>query len=467
QLIRQFLVEALFFSLLSMTLAILLVILLIPAFNQLSGKSLEGADLFGWLTGGLVLLVALVTGIVSGIYPAFYLSSFRPVQVLKGQTVRGFRFSPLRRALVVFQFIASIVLLIGTTVVYTQLSFVQNKNLGYDKEQVLVLDNAYLLGDQAHAFKDKLLVNSEFVKGTVSGYLPVPSLRNFTSLFPEGDARSALAVQTWSVDEDYIDTLGMSLVDGRNFSKTFSTDGSAVIINRKAALDFGWDQPLGKKLTEIVDVQGDKMDYTVIGVVEDFHYESLRENIGPLVLFLKNSNTHIAFRILAGNAGKAVSKMEDQWRAFLPGQPFEYFFLDSRFGSLYRMERRFGEIIGIFALLSVFIGCLGLFGLASYSADRRTKEIGIRKVLGAGVPEIIRLLLKEFIVLVGLATLIAWPIAYVIMEGWLRDFSYRTSIGLWIFIGAGAAAFGVTFLTVGFQALKAAFADPIKSLRYE
>jgi putative ABC transport system permease protein len=469
QLVRQFLTESLLTSVISVLFAVGLVWLALPMFNQLSGKSLTIMFLFqGWMPVILITMTAL-TGFLAGSYPAFFISAFRPVSVLRGRMKAGFKSGLLRSVLVVFQFTASIVLIVGTVVVYHQLHYIQNKNLGFDKEQVLVLDNAYLLGEQAKAFKDAMSAHSQILNATISGYLPIPSNRNNSAVFPEGerDSPQATSFQNWSVDHDYIDTLGMKILEGRNFSRDFTTDESAAVINESVARQFQWEDPVGRRVGRILNQKGEVGLYTVIGVVEDFHFESLRENIGPLVMYLGENRDLISFRLKTRDVSATVALLGRTWKEFLPGQPFEYFFLDDRFEGMYRAEQRIGRIFSGFAVLAVLIGCLGLFGLAAFTASQRTKEIGIRKVLGATAPNIVRLLMREFVILIGIANLIAWPLAYFIMRRWLQDFAYRVSPASWIFLAAGSVTLAVALFTVSFQAVKAAVTDPINSLRYE
>ena len=448
--------------------ALLLVALLLPVFNHLSGKSLQLSALGSWLTILVIFMVTLFTGVFSGLYPSLFLSAFQPAFVLKGQLRKGSRSSPLRSTLVVFQFVASIILIVGTLVVYRQLSFIQNKKLGYEKEQVLVLDNAYLLGDQAQSFKESMLQYPDFVTGTVSGYLPVPAGRNSTTVFPEGEIQGSTVIEVWLVDHDYIETMDMSIVKGRDFSKEYATDERAAIINQRAVREFGWDEPIGKKIVRLVSLpQAEKIEHTVIGVVEDFHFESLRENIGPLLLHIGDYNALITFRVKTADLGRTISLLEKRWKEALPTQPFNYFFMDDRFDSVYKSEKQVGEIFGIFAGVAVLIGCLGLFGLASFTAELRTKEIGIRKVMGASVSSIFGLLLKEFMLLIILANLIAWPIAYLVMRKWLQEFAYKTPLSIWIFLVAGLAAVLTALFTVSYQSLKSALSNPIRSLRHE
>jgi len=469
QLIGQFLTESMVLSLISMTIAILLVWLALPFFNSLSGKALSLSELGQGSMLLALVLVTLITGFFAGSYPAFFISAFRPVNVLKGQIRSGAKAKLVRRGLVVFQFMASIILIIGTFVVYKQLSYIQNKKLGFNKEQVLILENTYLLKKQTETFKNEIQSYPQIINATVSGFLPVPSDFNQSAVFPEGEVESekSTSMQIWRVDHDYVETLSMNMVQGRDFSREFSTDKSAVVINQAVARHFGWEKPLGKNLSTVSSLVGGTKLYTVIGVVEDFHFESLRNNIGPLIMLLASSQTRISFRMKTDDVSGTIGLIRKKWREFLPNQPFEYSFLDEQFDRMYRTERRIGEIFGIFAALAVFIGCLGLFGLAAFTAEQRTKEIGIRKVLGATAPKIIRLLVKEFVILIAVANAIAWPIAYFVMKGWLKDFAYQTPVQIWLFLSAGVFTLLIALITVSYQAVKAALANPVDSIKFE
>jgi len=469
QLIKQFLTESTLLSLVSMGFALLFIRLVLPAFNSLSGKELMLADMTKGVVVTAVFAITLLTGFLAGSYPAFFISSFRPANVLKGKLKTGIKTGHFRSGLVIFQFAASVILIIGTFVVYNQLRYIQNKKLGFEKEQVLILGNTYLLGNQAKSFKDEVLSSHLFLNGTISGCLPTPSERNSTTIFPEGNFNDehTTSIQVWDVDHDYIQTLGMEIVEGRDFSREFATDTEAAIINEAAVKQFGWDQAVGKRLSRFTSQMGNYITHTVIGVVKDFHFESLRTNIGPLLMYLGENTDLIAFRLNTKNISGALDLLEKKWRAFLPHQPFEYFFMDDEFDTLYHAEQRIGKIFSVFAGLAIFIGCLGLFGLSAFTAEQRTKEIGIRKVLGATVPTIIRLLLGEFVILIGIANLVAWPVAYLVMNRWLKDFAYKMAPSVWVFLLAGIGTLIIAIMTVGFQAVKAAVSDPAKSLRYE
>lgn len=470
QLIRQFLTESVLLSLISLLLAVGLAALALPGFNLLAGKTMSLAALGEGSILAAMLTIVLLTGLLAGSYPAFFISAFQPVNTLKGKARAGVRTGVLRSSLVIFQFTVSVVLIVGTMVVYNQLHFIQNKKLGFDKDQVIVLQNTYLLRDRAQAFKEAALQLPDVENATVSGFLPVPTTsRDSSAVFPEGDVANAntTSIQVWQVDFDYIDTLKLHVLQGRGFSREFSADNEAALLNESAVRQFNLDKPLGARLSRFISNDGDIASYTVIGVVEDFHFDSLRATIGPLIMFLGNSNSRISFRVKTRDLSGVIAGLRAKWKEFLPNQTFEFGFLDEQFFSVYKAERRIGSIFGVFAGLAVFIGCLGLFGLAAFTAERRTKEIGIRKVLGATVPNLIRLLSREFVLLVGIANLIAWPLAFFAMRGWLQDFAYRSRLGLWMFAGAALLTLVIALATVSIQAVKAALADPITSLRYE
>jgi putative ABC transport system permease protein len=473
-LIKQFLSESLLLCLLALAIAFLLMSVLLPLFNGLTAKQLAlGALATPPAIAAAVLLTLLVT-IMAGAYPAFLLSAFRPAAILRGQPEVGAGRGWLRRGLVVFQFAVSAVMIIGTIVVFRQLHYIQTKELGFNKEQVLIVHNSQRLENRAETLKQELLRYPQVVGVTLSGYLPVPSSRARLPIAREDNPnpKQAFPVSLWKIDEDYIETLGMKMAAGRNFSRQFTGDPQDVIINQAAATYFGFKSPLGQKLIRM-DEDPQKTGYfitvpcTVIGVVKDFHYESLREAIAPLVLIKGQSRSNLVVRIKAGHIATVIEALKSKWTALIPGEPFEYTFLDESFNEIYSSELRTGRIYVVFAALAIFIGCLGLFGLASFSAAKRTKEIGVRKVLGATIHEVVALLIKDYLLLVGLANLIAWPVAYYLMRRWLQDFAYRTSIGIAVFIISGLLGLAIALLTVGYQALRAARANPVDCLHYE
>jgi putative ABC transport system permease protein len=371
---------------------------------------------------------------------------------------------------VVFQFLTSIILIIGTLIIHSQLRFIQNKDLGFQKEQILIVQDAFILGQRINAFKEELKQNPDIISSTVTSYLPVLSNRRVRSVFPEGqmEEKGYMAVQAWKADYDFIKTFNMEIIQGRNFSKEFSTDSSATLINETAAGMFGWDNPLGKRIGADSPNGSVKYQYfTIIGVVKNFHFDSMRKLIMPLALYLEPSSEFLAVRFQTKNVSEQVESIRKLWNTYLPGYPFEFSFLDDRFENIYKSELRSGQILSIFSFLAVIISCLGLFGLSAYMAEQRTKEIGIRKVLGASVPEVLLLLSKEFSRLVFIGFLIAAPLSYFIMRSWLQDFSYRTAITMWPFIISVVLTLVITSITVSYYAIKLAISHPAESLRYE
>lgn len=465
----QFLTESLLLTTVALVLAVGLVYVVLPAFNELAGKTLSfnvAANV--WLLPGL-LLFGLVAGLLAGSYPAFFLSSFKPIAVLKSNKFSGGSKSiGLRSGLVVFQFFISITLMVGTTVVYRQLNYIQNKKLGYSKDQVLVLPETWLLGKNEAVFRDQLMQDPGVVNVSTSGYLPAgPSNNNNFMVYPESNSTQLVKTLRYDVDYNYIPTLGMELAAGRNFSKAYGTDSSGVILNETAARTLGWgEKALGHTITN-TNNEGKKGTYRVIGVVKDFHFKSLHERISPLVMVLDNNAGTVIVKVKTKDLPGLLANLKTQWNQLTTDAPFTYSFLDERFNATYLNEQKTGRILGIFAGLTIFVACLGLFGLATFTAEQRTKEIGVRKVLGASVTSIVGLLAKDFLKLVAIAIVIAMPVAGWIMSRWLADFAYRIEITWWMFAVAGLLAVGIALLTVSFQSVRAALMNPVKSLRSE
>lgn len=470
-LISQFLTESVLMSVLSFALALGLAALLMPFFNQLAVKNLTLSPVDHPVLIPILLVFAVIVGLLAGSYPAFYLSAFQPIQVLKGKLAGGFKQSYFRSTLVVFQFAVSIALIIGTVIIYNQLTFIQNKKLGFNKDQVLIVSNAYVLGQQAETFKNEVLKYKDIQSASISGYLPVPSSRSDQPFFPEGviDQKKAVSMQQWAVDVDYIKTLGMEMQAGRDFSKDLKTDSSAIIINETAAKIFGYKDPIGHTITTMNDISDPtkRTNYKIIGVVKNFHFSSLRENIGALCMYLGNSTDDISFRMNAGNALNTIKNIESLWKKMVPSEPFTYSFMNEDFNRMYSSEQRIGKIFISFAILAILIACLGLFGLATYAAEQRTREIGIRKVLGASVSNIVTMLSKDFLKLVIIAAIIAFPVAWWAMHKWLQDFVYRINISWWVFAIAALAALLVALFTISFKAIRAALTNPVDNLRTE
>ena len=373
----------------------------------------------------------------------------------------------LRSGLVVFQFFISIVLIVGTTVVYKQLAFIQNEKLGYDKEQVLVVEESWWLGKNQDAYKENLLRDPRVVNVSGSGYLPAGfSYNNNFILYPENKTNELVKTLRYDVDYSYIKTLGIQMKDGRNFSKDFGTDSTGIILNEEAAKAFGWGKnAIGHQLTQ-PDNDGKKYTFHVIGVVRNFHFKSFHETISPLVMVLSRNFDNIIVKTKTKDVAGLLTTMKKDWERQAE-MPFVYSFLDERVNKTYQAEQKMGTILGIFAGITIFVACLGLFGLATFTAEQRTKEIGIRKVLGASVSVIFSLLSKDFLKLVLIAFVLATPIAWYMMSKWLQDFAYRTNISWWVFALSAILAIVITLITISFRAIRAAVANPVESLRSE
>ncbi|MBK8608879.1 MAG: ABC transporter permease [Chitinophagaceae bacterium] len=471
-LIAQFLVESTVTAAISLLIAILIAFFILPLFNDVAAKSLSIRDLLGAKILPFLILLPFIVGLLAGSYPALYLSAFKPIKVLKGNTNAGFRKSNLRNVLVIFQFATSIMLIIGTIVVFSQLRYIQTKKLGFNKDQVLIIDGTRALNKNIQAFKNEVLAMPGVSSGTISSYLPVDNSSHSNNTFSKEavmTTASSINMQTWRVDYDYITTMGMEMAAGRNFSKDFGGDSSAILITETTAKLLGFDEPVGKMLYAPFDNTGYKelAPLQIIGVIKDFHFESLKQKLGPLCMRLGTRGDIASFKVTAADTKGLVSQIENKWKTLAPGMPFSYRFLDESFDDMYRSEQRAGTIAIVFAILAVFIACLGLFGLVTYMAEQRTKEIGIRKVLGASVGNVVTLLSKDFLLLVMVAAVIAFPVAWWAMNKWIRDFEYRINISVWIFVMAGLAALLIALITVSFQAIKAAIANPVKSLRTE
>ncbi len=472
RLVRQFLGESVVYSMLSLLLSIALILVAMPWFNAIVGRSLS-LNIFQvpWLIPGFIGL-ALIVGVTAGGYPAFFLSSFHPVRVLRGRLKTGTKNILFRRILVVAQFSISIALIIGTMVIYKQLTYMKSTELGFDKEHVVVLPG---LRDVISASYQTLKDEFKNIPGVINvGTSSMVPGRGITkSLFrPEGFSQDQSQPMDYrNIDPDYLPTLGIEIVAGRNFSEDLSTDRTeSVLINETAAEKFGWSNPLGKQFIlspDQTDQEGEAR-INVIGVVKDYHSTSLREKIEPMILFYDPTQcTTLAIRIVPSNIQRTLDLIRNKWKELLPQKPLDYFFLDESFDSQYRAEERMGNLILKFSLLAIFIGCLGLFGMASYTTEQRTKEIGIRKVLGASISGIVRMLSKEYILLIAIGNLFAWPTAYLLMKSWLDNFAYRTSLSFWVFLTAAMLSLIVALFTVSYQSIKAALSNPVSSLRYE
>ena len=467
-LVFQFLLESIVIAFVALGLGLLLAYLALPYFDQLSGKEIASAGLFRPAMLAFLSFLILVVGILAGSYPAFVLAAFRPVEVLKGKLAGGFRRSWLRNALVVFQFATSIILIIGTLVIQNQMSYIRNRDVGYDRSQVMVIDHTEVFGTNTPAFRSELLHISGVRNASMTPYIPTGYWNNGNTFFtsPAKDPKTALNMHVWTVDEDYIATLGMKLESGRNFSSQFPTDSTGLIVNEAAWRFMGSPNIATKILYAFVNPTTTK-PFHIIGVVKNFNFNSMREMVTPLCLMMGTANQNVSVRINAGDMPAVIGRIKQLWQKMAPGQPFGYSFLDDSFNRLYTAEVRTGRIALTFAVLAILIACLGLFGLVTFAVEQRTREIGIRKVLGADITSIVGMVAKDFLVLVAIASLIAFPVAAWAMSRWLQGFAYRVGLEWWIFGLAGVMAFLIALFTVGFRALNAALINPANTLRAE
>jgi putative ABC transport system permease protein len=467
EIIAQFLSESVLISFMAIGLAFVLTSLLLPVLNKISGQQISIGILSKWQVIVPILLTPFVVGIVSGLYPALFMSAFQPVKVLKGLFRVNGNIS-VRKALVVFQFSISIILIISTAVVFRQLQFMQKKSLGLDKDHVIIMNNTASFGNRFESFRNELLQNPGVKNVARSSRVPSGRLLDAQGVgMPAGDSVKRLQVdlKMVAVDYSFIPTYGIGMAAGRLFSTAYPTDSSAYIINEAAVGVLGW-----KTASEAVNKElvygGNKGK--IIGVVKDFHFESLHQKIVP-ILFFANPNFlgRISVKLSGANISATLSSIESTWKKYLPETPYDYNFIDTRFAKLYEAEQRQQTIFTIFAFIAIFIACLGLFGLSAFTISQRIKEIGIRKVLGADVSSIVVLLSKDFLKLIAVASVFAFIVAWLAMNKWLEDFAYRISIPWWIFLFAGIMAAVIAFLTISFQAIRAAVANPVKNLRTE
>jgi putative ABC transport system permease protein len=461
-LIRQFLTESLLYSFVSFALALLILILALPFFNTLAGKTLSIPWAEWWLFPVLIS-AALLIGVIAGTYPSFYLSAFKPIDVLKGRLSRGSRSGSLRGAMVVFQFTTSIILIIGTLVIYRQMSYILNAKLGFDKEEVLMIHGANTLGKNRESFKTELEKLAGVQHVTVNSYLPVKGTnRDQNGFWREGKTKEEKSVgaQSWWIDEDYIETMGIRLIEGRNFDPSIKSDSSAVIVNQAMVKALGLKNPLQEKVENWAKWQ-------VIGVVEDFHFETMKEKIGPLCFKYGTGGSIVSIKLASDEMTKVVEDITQVWKKFLPNQPIRYTFLDQSYARMYDDVTRTGKILTSFSVLAIVVACLGLFALSAFMVEQRNKEISIRLVLGASVKNIFRLLTQNFLVMVTIAFVIAVPIGWYLMQNWLQDFEYKIGLTWDIFAWAGVVSAIIALLTVSYQSIKAALVNPASRLKSE
>lgn len=461
-LVSQFLAESLLYSAFSFVLGLLLASLLLPYFNVLASKSLVLPWNYWWFVPGL-FAASVMVGFFAGIYPSFYLSSFKPIQVLKGNLSLGSKSSSLRSSLVVFQFTISIILIVGTLIIYRQMEFIINKKLGFERDRVMYLEGTHMLGGKVKTFKEELLKLPAVQSASIGDYLPVRGTkRNGNQFFIEGKNKIDKPVggQFWRVDHDYLKTMGMKMASGRFFDVKMASDSDAVVINQKMAKELNLKEAVGSRITNY-------RGWNVIGVVEDFHFESLKQDIEPLAIVLGNSPTIVSVKLNSANMQEAIGAITALWKQFAPNQPVRFSFLDQSYARMYDDVKRMGKIFTSFAVFAIIVACLGLFALSAFMVEQRAKEIGIRLVLGASLRSIVRLLTQNFVMLITISFLLAAPVAWYVMKLWLQDYAYRVDIGWDIFLMAGVLSIIIAMATVSYQAVRAALTSPVNSLKSE
>jgi putative ABC transport system permease protein len=466
-LIAQFLSESFMLTLLALIFAVLLIKATLPYFNDLLDVKL-GLSLFSaWYTIPALILFALLVGLLSGSYPAFYLSSFNPYEVLKGSLKTSSRNSYLRRVLVVFQFAVSILLIIGTIVMYRQIDYMLHKDVGFNKEQLLVIDRAHTIGQKMKAFKDEVREIPGVVN--VASSTAVPGKNNNNNGYGiEGRKEESFLLTTAWVDYDFLDTYGMTLASGRSFDRSFTSDSTACLINEAAVKNFSIAEP---EKTRMVDPGSGKNSLLpILGVVKNFNFESLRNPVNPYIMKVQSKNFlwgYITVRLKAENYKNTVAAIEAKWKEFVPNNPLSYFFLDEEFERMYIQEKQNAQMAIIFSILAIFIASLGLFGLTSFTVEQRTKEIGVRKAMGSSVGGIYVEISKEIVILVSISALIAWPIVYYWSVKWLENFYFKINPGVFSFVAGLLLAIGIAVITISYKIMKAARINPAQSLKYE
>jgi len=461
----QFLIESVLYTLISLIIAQVVLALILPQFNALSGKLLTIKSLYNFYYMTTIILLIVIIGLMAGSYPAFYLTSFKPVEVLRGRIKAGTKSKGIRRILVIFQFTMSTGLIICTLLIFKQLQYVQNKDLGFDKNNLIVIKNAELLGSDKDVFKEELLKMTEVVNVSICNLVP-PNV-NYSDLFrPVGEDKQERGSNYCIADEDLLATLRLSTVDGRFFSKEFPSDFKGVVINETAARLFGWENPVGQKVQTFWKENNEDIR-EVIGVIKDYNFQSLEEEITSLIIFLGKEGNNLLVRLTPGDINRKINLIQSKWKAFPNRGSFDYSFINDDFSAKFRKEQQLSKIFLVFTLLAIFIASLGLFGLATFTSEQRSKEIGIRKAMGASSNSVVRLMSLEYINLIFISFIIAVPLSYVIINWWLKNFAYKTEIGAFNFIIGGIIALFIAVLSVSYQSLKAASHNPVDSLKYE
>lgn len=463
QLVSQFLVESLIYSIVAAVLALVLAAVLLPQFNLVSGKVLFISSLTSPLMiGGFVLIIILI-GLLAGSYPAFYLTKFEVTEVLKGKLAKGMKGGKVRGALVVLQFAISIFLIICTVIVYQQIQFTQNKNLGFDKDKILVIYNTSQLDNNRLAFKNALLAEHSISNVSFSNNV-IPGINN-TTIFRKDGADDDHILGQYYADYEHVETMGFVMSEGRSFSRDFPSDSLVIMVNQATVDEMGWENPLEEYLISFNS--GFQERLKIIGVIQDFNFMSLKQAVTPLTIRLTEQSNLMTVRLNSNNFTESVTLIETKWKEFAPNQPFEFAFLDQNFDELYRSESRLSILFSIFTVIAIAIACLGLFGLAAFTAEQRTKEIGIRKAMGASNFKIMLLLSTEFAKYVVIAFALSIVPSYYFISNWLEGFVYKVDISISVFILSGLMALIIALLTVSYQSIKASSVSPTESLRYE
>ena len=465
QLIKQFLTESILLSFIAVIISVMLVELVLPYFNNLTDKELS-LNLSGnvFIIPGLIFFT-LALGIAAGLYPSLLLASFKPVLILKSKAAMRSKKGGLRKSLVIFQFATSIILFVGTFLIYNQMQYIKNKNLGFNKDHVLVIKNINDLGTKQFTFADAIKENVNVLDASLSFGLPDYNLT--ANIYQKKGENNPYTLVTLPVDYDYLSTYKLKMKEGRYFSKNISTDTLSIIINEAAVKKLNFKDPLNSEL--LTSLGNNASTLKIIGVVKDFHLQTLKDEIRPAALILLNTPeaNFLSVKISSNNIEKTIEYLSDKWKEFGQIKPMEYSFFDDNFNELYQSEIQSEKVFSIFAVLAIIIACLGLFGLTAFTAEQRKKEIGIRKVLGATVTNIVAMLSKEFLLLVVVANVIAWPVSYYLMNKWLEDFAYKTEMNIGIFLFSGLAVLIIALITISFQAINAAISNPVNSIRYE
>jgi len=468
KLIAQFLMESILLTTIAVILAAIIIKATLPLFNDISGKILSINYFDNIVVLPAIILFAFFVGLLAGVYPAFFLTSFQPINVLRTDTKMKGRGAWMRSALVIFQFSVSIILFVGTFVVSGQLQYLQDKKLGFNKDQLIVVEKTDDIGDKIPLFKQKLLDNPNIINVTNHHSIPGKGFGNSVYQIEGIGGNENHLLWQWFADFDLVDTYEIEMAQGRYFSEEFPTDSNAVVINEKAVRAMGITDPIGKSIIDLGPTPEQTRHYPIIGVMKDFHFESLHSEIRPMMILpIRFNGRYTAVRLSPENMSNTIELMDQTWKELAYDQTFEYVFMDEDFGRLYSAEQRTSDIFTSFSVLAIMIACLGLFGLAAFITERRTKEIGIRKVMGASIFNILLLLSKQFSKWVLIANFIAWPLSYWVMNSWLQDFAYREELGLGVFLISGIIALVIAIVTVSFQVIKAATSNPVESLRYE